>query len=157
LNNSADLSIKWPLLGRGNPDPKVNVRGFWAYQHGIDLAKETVRQLQITTGLWIPRKHRLPKIQQPRLRRPCFPELIQIDGSEHSWFEDRALGCVLLVFIDDATGQLVGMQFCEAESTFEYMKITQRYLLDDPIRQSRLSDYARPGDQRDRRTARYRF
>jgi len=35
-------------------------------KHGIDLAKETVRQLQIAVGLWIPRKLRPPKIQQPR-------------------------------------------------------------------------------------------
>jgi len=36
----------------------------------------------------------------------------------------------LLVFIDDATGQLVGMHFCHAESTFEYMNVTRRYLLE---------------------------
>jgi hypothetical protein len=29
-----------------------------------------VRQLQIATGLWIPRKHRLPKVQKPRLATP---------------------------------------------------------------------------------------
>jgi hypothetical protein len=38
-------------------------------KHGIDLAKETVRQLQIAVGLWIPRKLRPPKIHQRRLRR----------------------------------------------------------------------------------------
>jgi hypothetical protein len=41
-------------------------------KHGIDLAKETVRQLQIAVGLWIPRKLRPPKIQQPRMRRGCI-------------------------------------------------------------------------------------
>jgi hypothetical protein len=41
-------------------------------KHGIDLAKETVRQLQIAVGLWIPRKLRPPKIQQPRMRRACI-------------------------------------------------------------------------------------
>jgi hypothetical protein len=81
-------------------------------------------------GIWRTRAQRKPKIHQPRLRRPCFGELIQIDGSDHRWFEGRAPACVLLVFIDDATGQLVGMHFCEAESTFEYMKVTQRYLLE---------------------------
>jgi hypothetical protein len=84
----------------------------------------------IEAGIWQTRAQRKPKVQQPRLRRPCFGELIQIDGSDHRWFEGRAPACVLLVFIDDATGQLVGMHFCEAESTFEYMKITQRYLLE---------------------------
>jgi hypothetical protein len=30
-------------------------------------------------------------------------ELIQIDGSEHAWFENRAPHCTLLVYVDDAT------------------------------------------------------
>jgi len=75
-------------------------------KHGIDLAKETVRQLQIAVGLWIPRKLRPPKIQQPRMRRACIGELIQIDGCEHHWFEDRGPACTALVFIDDATSRL---------------------------------------------------
>jgi winged helix-turn helix protein len=59
-------------------------------RHKIVLAKETVRQIQIASGLWIPRKLRPPKIQQPRVRRACLGELIQIDGCEHRWFEERA-------------------------------------------------------------------
>jgi hypothetical protein len=39
------------------------------------------------------------------LRREAYGELIQIDGSEHRWFEDRGAPCSLLVFIDDATGK----------------------------------------------------
>ena len=84
----------------------------------------------IQAGIWQTRAQRKPKVQQPRLRRPCFGELIQIDGSDHRWFEDRAKPCVLLVFIDDATGQLVAMHFCHAESTFEYMNVTKRYLIE---------------------------
>ena len=38
-------------------------------------------------------------------------ELIQIDGSPHDWFEGRAPRCTLIVFIDDATGQLTALQF----------------------------------------------
>jgi transposase len=101
-----------------------------AERHGIAVSNETVRKLMIQAGLWKTRAQRRPKIQQPRLRRPCFGELIQIDGSRHRWFESRASMCVLLVFIDDATGQLVGMRFCESESTFEYMEVTKRYLLE---------------------------
>ena len=33
----------------------------------------------IKAGLWVPRKQRAPKIQQPRYRRACCGELIQID------------------------------------------------------------------------------
>jgi transposase len=101
-----------------------------AERHGIAVSNETVRKLMIQAGIWRTRAQRRRKIQQPRPRRPCFGELIQIDGSEHRWFEDRAAMCVLLVFVDDATGQLVGMRFCESESTFEYMELAKRYLLE---------------------------
>jgi transposase len=101
-----------------------------AERHGIGVSNETVRKLMIEAGLWRIRAQRQPRIQQPRPRRPCFGELIQIDGSEHRWFEARAPMCVLLVFVDDATGQLVAMRFCESESTFEYMELTKSYLLE---------------------------
>ena len=38
-------------------------------RHKIILAKETVRRIQIASGLWLPRKLRPPRIQQPRMRR----------------------------------------------------------------------------------------
>lgn len=44
--------------------------------HGVTLSKETVRKLMMQSGLWIPRRHRAPKIQQPRYRRACVGELI---------------------------------------------------------------------------------
>ncbi|VWD62403.1 integrase catalytic subunit [Burkholderia contaminans] len=96
--------------------------------HGIDLAVETVRTLMMASGLWIPRKQRPPKVYQPRNRRACLGELIQIDGSDHRWFEDRAPACTLLVFIDDATGQLMTLHFTQTESTFSYFEATRAYL-----------------------------
>jgi hypothetical protein len=53
---------------------------------------------------------------QPRLRREALGELVQIDGSEHRWFEDRAEPCSLLVFIDDATWQLMQLRLVPSES-----------------------------------------
>lgn len=69
------------------------------------LADRVIKILRSTYSicLWIPRKLRPPKIQQPRMRRACLAELIQIDGCEHHWFEDRGPACTALVFIDDAT------------------------------------------------------
>ena len=72
----------------------------------IVIAKETVRQLQIASGLWVPRRLRPPKIQQPRARRACLGERVQIDGCEHRWFEDRAPACTALVYVDDATSRV---------------------------------------------------
>ena len=67
-------------------------------------------------------------VHQPRYRRDCLGELVQIDGSEHWWFEDRGPRCTLLVFIDDATSRLMHLQFVESESTFDYFAATRAYL-----------------------------
>jgi transposase len=96
-------------------------------RHGIAIAKETVRRLQTEAGLWIPRKLRPPKIQQPRLRRACLGELVQIDGCDHRWFEDRADACTVLVYVDDATSRLMVVHFTGAESTFAYFDATRQY------------------------------
>ena len=96
--------------------------------HGLVLAKETVRRIMVDAGLWVPRKQRPPKVYQPRNRRACLGELVQIDGSDHRWFEDRAPACTLLVYIDDATGQLMELRFVQSESTFSYFDATRAYL-----------------------------
>jgi transposase len=96
--------------------------------HGIRLAKETVRRLMTDAGLWVPRRQRPPKVYQPRARRSCLGELIQIDGSEHPWFEDRAPQCTLLVYVDDATSRLMQVLFTATESTFSYFEATRAYI-----------------------------
>lgn len=53
---------------------------------------------------------------------------IQIDGSEHRWFEDRAAQCTLLVYVDDATSRLMHLHFTPTESTFSYFEATRAYL-----------------------------
>jgi hypothetical protein len=96
--------------------------------HDVVLAKETVRQLMVRAGLWIPRKMRAPRIQQPRYRRACVGELIQIDGCDHRWFEERGPACTLLVYVDDATSRLMQLHFVKSESTFTYFDATRGYL-----------------------------
>ncbi len=80
-----------------------------AERHGIRVSNETVRNLMIQSGLWKTRARRKPKIQQARLRRPCFVELIQVDGCDHTWFEDRAPRCTTLAFFE-ATQLLTHLQ-----------------------------------------------
>ncbi|HHT8834243.1 ISNCY family transposase [Burkholderia cenocepacia] len=96
--------------------------------HGIRLAKETLRKLMTDAGLWIPRRQRPPKVYQPRARRACLGELIQIDGCDHRWFEERAPACTLLVYVDDATSRLMMLHFTQTESTFSYFEATRMYL-----------------------------
>ena len=97
-------------------------------RHGLDFAVETVRSLMVAGGLWLPRRLRAPKIQQPRSRRACLGELVQIDGCDHRWFEDRAPACTALVYVDDATSRLMVVLFVGAESTFAYFEATHKYL-----------------------------
>ncbi len=81
----------------------------------------------VEDGLWLSRKQRRT-FHQPRLRRESLGELVQIDGSQHRWFEDRAEPCTLLVFIDDATSRLMQLRFVPSESTSSYFEALQGYL-----------------------------
>jgi hypothetical protein len=96
--------------------------------HGIELARETIRQWMMAAGLWQDRRQRMGPVHQPRHRRDCVGELIQIDGSNHWWFEARGPQCTLLVYIDDATSRLMHLRFVETESTFDYFEATRAYL-----------------------------
>lgn len=98
--------------------------------HHLKLGVETVRQLMIHAGLWKSRRAKRPVVHPLRERRARWGELVQIDGSPFAWFEDRAPACTLLVFIDDATSQLMELRFVEAETTFSYFEVTEQYLRD---------------------------
>lgn len=97
-------------------------------RHGISVSVETLRCWMTADGLWVPHAHRRPRVYQPHYRCDCLGELIQIDGSHHDWFEGRASKCCLLVYIDDATGRLMHLRFCQSESAFDYMLATREYV-----------------------------
>ena len=101
---------------------------YLAERHEITISHETLRQMMITAGLWKDREARRPRPYQPRYRRDCRGELIQVDGSKHWWFEDRGAQCTLLVYIDDATSELMLLKMVESESTFAYMEATREYI-----------------------------
>ena len=98
-----------------------------AQRHGLRVSRETLRGWMIDAGLWLPREQRR-RFHQPRLRREALGELVQIDGSEHRWFEGRAGPCTLLVFVDDATGRLMQLRFVPSESAFAYFEALRGYL-----------------------------
>ncbi len=96
-------------------------------EHGLKLSDESVRRLMIAEGLWKPKRAKKPLVYQMRERRACFGELVQIDGSDHAWFEGRAPRCTLLVYIDDATGQLGELWFVPEETFFGYCAASRHY------------------------------
>jgi hypothetical protein len=96
--------------------------------HDIHLSRETVRSWMMAEGLWKDCKQRMKHVHQPRHRRDSVGELVQIDGSDHLWFEGRGPRCTLLVDIDDATSRLMHLQFVETESPFDYFTATRAYI-----------------------------
>ncbi len=96
--------------------------------HGLKLGVETLRGALMTAGIWTPHQRHRPVAHSWRERRALRGELVQADGSPHRWFEDRGEPCTLLQFIDDATSELVWLEFAESESTHALMTATKHYL-----------------------------
>jgi len=94
---------------------------------GIKVSKETVRQIMIAAGLHRPKTRKKEKARPLRQRRPRRGELVQIDGSYHAWLEDRAEKACLLLFIDDATSEILAAEFVDHESFWSYAGLCKRY------------------------------
>ena len=96
-------------------------------EDGIRVDHETLRRWLISGGMWErqrkPRKHR-----QRRERKPCFGDLIQMDGSHHEWFEGRGSKSCLLSMVDDATGITMAMM-AEEETTESAMLLLKEWIM----------------------------
>lgn len=95
---------------------------------GIRVSEEKVRLLMIGEGLWKAKERKEVIIHTYRERRSCVGELVQLDGSPHAWFEDRADPCTLIAYIDDATSRIMGGEFADYEGTFTLFAATEHYL-----------------------------
>jgi len=84
-------------------------------QEGWVVDHETLRRWLLAEGTRTVRKRR-QKHRQWRERKPCLGAMVQLDGSDHDWFEGRRRRAVLMVMVDDATSQ-VWAQFFEQETT----------------------------------------
>ena len=106
----------------------------------VRLSKETVRRLMIAVGIHQAKTRKPVKVHCMRERRPCRGELVQIDGSRHAWLEERAKKATLLVFVDDATSQLLALKFVEEESFFAYGEVCKHYFQEVGLPMSFYSD-----------------
>jgi len=92
------------------------------------FSREWIRGLMIEEGLWQVKKRKTTKVYQRRTCRSREGELIQIDGSPHAWFEDRAAKCCLINMVDDATGKIKACLFVEEESLSGYLTGMKQYI-----------------------------
>jgi hypothetical protein len=95
--------------------------------YGIKISHETLRKAMINAGLWHGRQ-RKPKHRERRERKEFYGVMVQLDGSPHDWLEGRAQKCTLLVFIDDATSQILWLEFAPSESLESVMKAARHYM-----------------------------
>jgi transposase len=94
--------------------------------HKIKLGDETLR-LWLNQGNIPYEKRKGRKHRQWRERMHHFGEMVQMDGSHHAWFEGRGNECVLMGYIDDATGTVYG-RFYDYEGTMPAMDSFIRYI-----------------------------
>jgi hypothetical protein len=97
-------------------------------EHAINISVSSIRALMIQNALWVPKQMRKKRVFQLRQRRAREGELVQVDGSDHDWFEGRGPRCSLLVYVDDATSKLKHLMFAESETVFAYFAATKEYL-----------------------------
>lgn len=95
------------------------------FHHETRISDETLRNWLIESGdLKKTRKGRTHR--KWRERKGHWGEMVQMDGSHHNWFEERGEKCVLMGYIDDATGEVFG-RFYEYEGTIPAMDSFKRY------------------------------
>jgi hypothetical protein len=88
---------------------------YLAADDGLQVDHETLRRWLLAAGQRTVRRRR-QRHRQWRERKACLGAMVQLDGSQHDWFEGRRAKAVLMVMVDDATGRLWA-QFFEEETT----------------------------------------
>lgn len=97
-------------------------------KHQLKVSRETLRHWMIGAEIWSPKRRKKLNIHHTRERRACLGDMIQIDGSPHHWFENRGPYCTLIVWIDDATSQLMKLRFMPSETTYGYLDVLRDYI-----------------------------
>lgn len=97
-----------------------------AEREDLVLSHPTVHRILRAAGLRSPRRRRPPRHRQRRERMSRAGLLVQIDGSQHPWLQDRGPRMVLLHAIDDATGTVLGAVFREREDAAGYLLLLRQ-------------------------------
>ena len=92
----------------------------------IKVNDETLRLWLVENNIPYKKRRKRPH-RQWRERKECFGQMVQMDGSHHDWFEGRGPWCVLMGYIDDATGRPFA-RFYPYEGTLPAMDSFRRYI-----------------------------
>jgi len=97
-----------------------------ASEDGMQIHAETLRLWMLGEGLWSRERKRGP-YRKRRARKAHFGELVQLDGSFHSWFEERGPQGCLMNLVDDATGTSL-CRLGEQETTWAAAQLLRRWI-----------------------------
>ena len=95
----------------------------------IVLSRSSVRRILLGAGLPSPRKRRPAKHRRRRERFTQEGMLLQVDGSDHNWLEDRGPRLTLIAAIDDATGKVPAAVFREQEDAHGYFLMLRQVVM----------------------------
>src|SRR5712692_3940282 len=97
-----------------------------ASEDGVTLHHDTLRRWMLAAGLWSRARERATH-RARRARKAHFGELVQLDGSFHLWYEDRAPRGCLMTLVDDATSRTLG-RLGEEETIWAAADVLRRWI-----------------------------
>jgi len=110
--------------------PTLVAEHLWT-EHGILVARSTLRDWMRAAGLWSRTRRGRPTTHVRRERRAHFGELVQLDGSFHDWFEGRGpraghRSCVMTL-VDDATSTTL-LRFGDEETIWAAVRVLRAWI-----------------------------
>jgi hypothetical protein len=110
--------------------PTLVAEHLWT-EHGILVARSTLRDWMRAAGLWSRTRRGRPPAHVRRERRAHFGELVQLDGSFHDWFEGRGLragqrSCAMTM-VDDATSTTL-LRFGDEETIWAAVRVLRAWI-----------------------------
>ncbi len=128
-NRGPAAAVKEKVLARYQeryPDFGPTLAAEKLKEEGYAVDHETLRRWLLQAGLWQKRRKRAQH-RSWRERRAHFGELVQLDGSHHKWFEERADKCCLMKLIDDASSKRKVLLAAE-ETIFAAMELLWKWI-----------------------------
>ena len=117
---------------------------------GIEISRETVRRIRREAGIAPKRKRKARKHHKRRPRKTSEGLMMIWDGSPHRWLGPDESACCLMAGIDDATGKVLGLFFCEHECSWGYfvllMQVLKRWGVPCSVHQDKHSALKRNDD-----------
>jgi len=105
-------------------------------RENIQVSYSTLSSILKGAGIASKRKHRTEgRRYRRRERRAAFGEMLQADASSYDWF-GNGRRCALHGFVDDATGKITGLYFCQNECLMGYLEVLRHT----------LAEYGIPGE-----------